>query len=197
MIIAVIFLETMDKEPVLALVLLFFLSIGGAGMVLGRRRPLLCVPFLAVVVVMGYLGLLELNDEFVGPSIRREGGLVYVGLFYFAILAGTAMPLVGAVIGAGRSANGITPWRWISGAVGLPLMGLTSYMWYGYVKNAYYAYYLWPIEKAEDHYIMPLRWQHIVAQVTLTSVLIGLSVSSIYLLRSAFRPKEPTRQNIA
>jgi hypothetical protein len=197
MIIAVIFLETMDKEPVLALVLLFFLSIGGAGMVLGRRRPLLCVPFLAVVVVMGYLGLLELNDEFVGPSIRREGGLLYVGLFYFAILAGTAMPLVGAVIGARRSANGITPWRWISGAVGLPLMGLTSYMWYGYVKNAYYAYYLWPIEKAEDHYIMPLRWQHIVAQVTLTSVLIGLSVSSIYLLRSAFRPKEPTRQNIA
>jgi hypothetical protein len=197
MIIAVIFLETMDKEPVLALVLLFFLSIGGAGMVLGRRRPLLCVPFLAVVVVMGYLGLLELNDEFVGPSIRREGGLLYVGLFYFAILAGTAMPLVGAVIGARRSANGITPWRWISGAVGLPLMGLTSYMWYGYVKNAYYAYCLWPIEKAEDHYIMPLRWQHIVAQVTLTSVLIGLSVSSIYLLRSAFRPKEPTRQNIA
>jgi hypothetical protein len=131
MIIAVIFLETMDKEPALALVLLFFLSIGGAEMVLGRRLPLLCVPFLAVLVVMGYLGLLELNDEFVGPSIRREGGLVYVGLFYFAILAGTAMPLLGAVIGARRSANGVTPWRWISGAVGLPLMGLTSYMWYG------------------------------------------------------------------
>jgi hypothetical protein len=65
------------------------------------------------------------------------------------------------------------------------------------VKNAYYAYYLWPIEKAEDHYIMPLRWQDIVAQVTLASVLIGLSVSSIYLLRSAFRPKESTLQNIA
>lgn len=196
MTIAVIFLETMDKEPALALVLLFFLSIGGAGMVIGHRRPILCVPFVAIVVLMGYLGLLELNDPFVGPSIRKEGGLVYVGLSYFAILAGTAMPLVGAVIGARRSANGAPTWRWISGAVGLPLLGLTSHMWYGYVKNAYYAYYLWPIEKAEDHYSMPLRWQDIVAQVVIGSVLIGLSVSSIYLLRWAFRAKEPSAQNV-
>jgi hypothetical protein len=195
MTIAVIFLETMDKEPTLALVLLFFLSIGGAGMVLGHRRPFLCVPFLAIVVVMGYLGLLELNDTFVGPSIRGEGGLAYVGLVYFAILAGTAMPLVGAVIGARRRTNSTPTWRWISGAVGVPLLGLTSYMWYGYVKNAYYAYYLWPIEKAEDHYIMPLRWQDIVAQVVFASVLIGLSVSCIYLLRWAYRPDNSSAQN--
>ncbi len=194
MAIAFIFFEAMDKVPALAVILLFFLSIGGAGLVMGRRHPLLCLPFLTIVVTIGYLGLLELND--IGPSIRAEGGFAYVGLSYFAILAGVIMPVVGAVIGARRKPNSTRPWRFISGLVGLPLLGLTAYMGYGQAKANYYEYYLWPIEKAEEHYIMPLHWKDIVAQMTIWSVLVALLITSIYLLRSAFRPEEHAPQNL-
>ncbi len=194
---AAMFFEVMDKEPPLGLVLLFFLSVGGAGMLMGRRRPLLCLPFVAVLLILGFAGFMELNDAFVGPAIREGGGLAYVALSYLAILGGIAMPLAGAVIGARRTAKSTLPWRWISGSVGIALLSLTSYLGYGFGKNAYYAYFLWPKEKAEDHYIMPLRWQDIVAQVVIASVLVGFLACSVYLLRSAVRPKEQPPQNFA
>jgi hypothetical protein len=193
---ALTFFEVTDKEPPLALVLLFFLSIGSAGMLMGRRRPLLCVPFVAVLLIFGFMEFMELNDAFVGPAIREESGLAHVVLSYFAILVGIAMPLVGAVIGARGTGNGTLTWRWISGSVGIALLSLTFYLGYGYVNSAYYAYYLWPKEKAEDHYIMPLRWQDIVAQVVTGAVLAGFLVCSAYLLRSAFRAKEHSPENL-
>src|SRR5713101_5873469 len=193
--VAIMFFEVMDKEPPLGLVLLLFLSIGGAGMVVGRRRPLLSVPFVAILLILGLAGFLELNDPFVGPAIREEGGFAYVWLSSSAILLGIVMPLAGAIIGARRPENDTPTWRWISALVGIALLGLTSYLGYGYGKNAYYSYYLWPKEKAEDHYIMPLRWQDIVAQVVIGSVLVGLLVCAVYLLSSAFRPRGPSRLN--
>lgn len=106
------------------------------------------------------------------------------------------MPLAGAVMGARRTKNNKPIWRWISGAVGLALLSLTTFLAYFFVEDAYYAYYLWPREKAEEHYIMPLRWQDIVMEVIIGSVLIGLLVGSAHLLRSAFRPKEHARLNL-
>jgi hypothetical protein len=97
------------------------------------------------------------------------------------------MPLVGAVIGARRAKTNDAAWRWISGVVGLLLLGLGTYLSYFYGKAAYYEYYLWPIEKADEHYIMPLRWQDIVALVGIWSVVIGLLATSIYLLHSTIK----------
>ncbi len=192
--IALMLFEVMDKELPLSFALLFFLSIGGAGMLMGRRRPLLCVPFFAIAFILGFIWLQELNDAFVGPAIREEGGLFYVVTSYAVILAGMAMPLLGAVLGARQPNKDLSAiWRWISGLVGLALFGLATRTGYGSAEDAYYNYYLYPKIKAEDHYVMPLRWQDVVAQVVIWSIVISLLICSVYFLRSAFRPKEHSR----
>ncbi len=184
----IILLEVMDKEPPLALILLTFLGVGGAGMLAGRRRPILCVPFFAIVFVFGFGLFLELHDPFVGPAIRQEGGLSYVALSYLAILAGIVMPFFGAVIGARRVGNGSSIWRWISGSVGVLLLGLTIYLGYAFGQNAYYSYYVLPKLEARGDIIMyvePMQWQEAIADGT---ILMGLLAGSVWSLRSAFRP---------
>jgi hypothetical protein len=76
--VAYVIFEVIDKEPALGVVLLFFLSIVGAGMVMGRRLPVLCIPFLAVELVMGYVAILELTDGNTAQAIRQEAGFVYL-----------------------------------------------------------------------------------------------------------------------
>jgi hypothetical protein len=78
--------EVMDKEPPLWLFFIYSISLGATGMLLARRRPILCSPFIALVLVGAFALYLELRDAFVGEAILREGGLAYVASCGFAIL---------------------------------------------------------------------------------------------------------------
>jgi len=60
----------------------------------------------------------------------------------------------------------------------------------GYVESLYYDYIFYPRVKAQDHYIMPLRWQDITAESLIACALVALLLLSAYLLRSAFRRQE-------
>jgi hypothetical protein len=181
--------EVMDKEPPLWLISLGCFGAGAIGMLAARRRPVLCAPFVAVVLLVAFALYLELRDPFVGPSIVREGGFAYLAGCGVALLAGVGMPLFGAFAGAREPEQSAVVWRWTSGVSGAVLLGLTLFVGSGFVEAAYYSYIFYPKEKAGEGYIMPLRWQDIVAEVSIASVLIGLFLLSTYLLRSALRSR--------
>jgi hypothetical protein len=130
---------------------------------------------------------LELSDSFGGESIVKEGGFAYLGGCGIAILAGIWMPLLGAFAGTNKLLQSAAAWRWTSGVSGAVLLGLTLFMGSAFAESAYYDYIFYPKEKVGEGYIMPLRWQDIVARVSIACVLIGLLLLWTYLLRSAFR----------
>ena len=70
------------------------------------------------------------------------------------------------------------------------LLGLTLFVVLGFVESLYYDYIFYPRVKAEDHYIMPLRWQDITAESLIACTLVALLLLSTYLVRSAFRCQE-------
>ena len=179
----------MDKEPPAWLILLCCLSAGAIGMLTARRRPILCVPFISLVLLGAFALHLELRDSYAGDAILREGGVTYISTCGFAILAGISMPLLGAFAGAKNLENSIAAWRLTLGASGAVLLVLTLFLGSGFVETAYYDYIFYPREKAGEGYIMPLRWQDIVARVSIACVLLALVFLSVYLLHSAFRPK--------
>jgi hypothetical protein len=99
------------------------------------------------------------------------------------------MPLFGAFLRAKNFRKSIAACRWTLGASGAVILSLTLFIGSGFVETAYYNYILYPGEKADEGYIMPLRWQDIVAELSIACVLIGLLLLPAYLLRSAFRPQ--------
>jgi hypothetical protein len=70
--------EVMDKEPPVWLFFLYTISIGATGMLLARRRPIFCVPFITCVLLGTFALYLELRDSYVGHAIFREGGSAYI-----------------------------------------------------------------------------------------------------------------------
>jgi len=187
MIIADIIFEVTDKEPTLWLFLLYSLSIGAAGMLVARRRPILCIPAISLVLLGAFALALELGDPYVGVAILHEGGLPYVSGYGLAVLAGVSMPVLGAFVGAKHLEKRMAAWRWTLGASGAALLGLTFFVGSGFMRTAYYEYIFWPKEKAGEGYIMPLRWQDIVANLSIGCALVGLIYLSSYLLRAAAR----------
>ena len=51
----------------------------------------------------------------------------------------------------------------------------------------YYEYILWPKEKAEDHYIMPTRWQDLTFLAVFWATSLLLLFVSFRLIRFALR----------
>lgn len=189
--------EVMDKEPPIWLILLCFLSTGALGMLVARRRPILGLPFISVALLGAFAIYLELRDPYVGDAILSEGGLTYVLGCGFAILVGIGMPLLGAFVGARKIERDMTAWRWTLGVSRAVIAGLTLFTGSGFVEAAYYNYIIYPTEKAGEGYIMPLRWQDIVAELSIASVLIALLLLSAYLVRSAFSPKSDKSDEIS
>jgi MFS family permease len=180
-------LEVMDKEPPLWFIFLAFFVTGAVGMLIARRRPILSALFVTVTLLGAFALYLEWSDSFVRESIIKEAGIAYLGGSVAAILAGIALPLFGALAGSKKLRESAPAWRWISGVSGGVLLGLTLFMCSGFVESLYYDYIFYPRVKAQDHYIMPLRWQDITAESLIACVLIALLFLSAYLLRSAFR----------
>jgi len=182
-------LEVMDKEPPLWLISLGCFSIGAIGMLSARRRPVLCVPCIALVLLATLALYWEFSDSYVGRSIVQEAGFGYLAGTAVSLLAGILMPLFGALAGENQLERSAPAWRWISGVSGAVLLCLTLVLCSGWLQELYYNYILFPKIKADDGYIMPLRRQDIAAHFLIASVLSGLLLLSSYLLRSAFRPK--------
>jgi hypothetical protein len=183
-------LEVMDKEPPLWFIFLASFATGTVGMLVARRRPLLSGLFVTVMLLGAFALFLEWRDSFVSESILKEAGIAYFGGSVAAILAGIGMPLFGALAGSKKLRQSALSWRWTSGVSGTVLLGLTLFVVSGFVESLYYDYIFYPRVKAEDHYIMPLRWQDITAESLIACVLIALVLLSTYLLRSAFRRQE-------
>jgi hypothetical protein len=179
--------EVMDKEPPLWLIFLVSFSTGAIGMLVARRRPILSALFVTLVLLGAFALILELSDTYVGESIIKEGGLIYLGGCGIAILAGIGMPVLGAFAGTNKLQESAAAWRWTSGVSGAVILGLTLFMGSAFLESAYYDYIFYPKEKVGEGYIMPLRWQDIVARGSIACGLIGLLLLSTYLLRAAFR----------
>lgn len=83
------------------------------------------------------------------------------------LISGVGMPILGAFAGTRKPEQTTVVWRWASGVSAAVLLGLTLFGGCGFVETAYYDYILFfPREKAGEDYIMPLRWQNIVAEVS-------------------------------
>jgi hypothetical protein len=92
-------LEVMDKESPLWFVLVLFGGLGILGLLLSRKRPILAAPIMVLAMIAGVRQLIELNDPYVGSSIRSEAGLSYVILSYAAMAVALILPLLGAFLG--------------------------------------------------------------------------------------------------
>ena len=183
-------LEVMDKEPPLWFIFLVAFTTGTVGMLVARRRPLLSALFVTVMLLGAFALCLEWRDSFASASILKEAGISYFGGSVVALLAGIGMPLFGALAGSRKLDKCARSWRWTSVISGAVLLGLTLFMVSGFVESLYYDYIFYPRVKAEDHYIMPLRWQDITAESLIACTLVALLVLSTYLLRSPFRRQE-------
>jgi len=93
--VAAIAFEVMDKEWPLWFVLLSFTGVGIVGMLLCRKWPIAAVLVWLWVILGGLRLVSELDDQYVGPAIRREAGSIYFILSYASIGAGVFLPLVG------------------------------------------------------------------------------------------------------
>jgi hypothetical protein len=125
-----------------------------------------------------------------GDAIVKESGFAYLGGSVTAILTGIGLPLFGAFAGSKRLRESAPSWRWTSGVSGGVLLGLTIFMCSAFAESLYYNYIFYPRIKAQDHFIMPLRWQDITAESGIVCALVALLFLSTYLLRSAFRRQE-------
>ena len=180
----------MDKEPPLWFIYLASFATGAVGMLVARRRPILSALFVTVILLGAFALYLEWSDPFVRESIVKEAGITYLGGSVAALLAGIGLPLFGALAGSKKLRQSGPAWCWASGVSGGVLLGLTLFMCSGYVESLYYDYIFYPRVKAQDHYIMPLRWQDITAESLIACALVALLLLSAYLLRSAFRRQE-------
>jgi hypothetical protein len=81
--------------------------------------------------------------------------------------------------------------RFTSAAVGVPLLLASARAAFDQTREAYYNYYLFP--KVKEGYIMPTRWQDLVALVTAWGGIFFLLYISYRLLKSVFRAEGERR----
>jgi hypothetical protein len=73
MLAAIAAFKVMDKEPPAWLIPLYRLSAGAIGMLTARRRPILCVPFISLVLLGGFALYLELRDHMWEMRFSEKG----------------------------------------------------------------------------------------------------------------------------
>ncbi len=77
--------------------------------------------------------------------------------------------------------------KYLSGLVGTCIFIGTAYFSYNVARGMYYNYFLWPKEKAEEHYIIPTRWQDLTFLVVFWATSLLLLFLSFRLIRFALR----------
>ena len=110
--------EVIDRGPALSLLFLYAIGVGATGMLSARRRPIFCLPFISLVLLSALSLYLELSDSSVRKAMLTDGGYSYYLSWGFAILAGVAMPTLGASVGAGKLVRSMGVWRLTLGSSG-------------------------------------------------------------------------------
>ena len=77
--------------------------------------------------------------------------------------------------------------RYLSGLAGTGISIGTAYFGYNVARGMYYNYFLWPKEKAEEHYIVPTRWQDLTFLAVFWVTLLLMVFISFRLIRFALR----------
>lgn len=85
----------MDKEPSLEFLFASSLGLGGAAFFLGRKNPLLAIPFALLLTAFFLLFHSEVSDPQVGPAIVAEAGTGYVRSGYAVLILGSVLTLAG------------------------------------------------------------------------------------------------------
>jgi hypothetical protein len=79
--------------------------------------------------------------------------------------------------------------RYFSGFAGTVVFGATAYFSYIVAQGLYYSYIVWPKEKADEHYIVPTRWQDLAFLVVFWVVSLLLFFISFRLIRFALKDR--------
>jgi hypothetical protein len=80
--------------------------------------------------------------------------------------------------------------RYLSGFAGASIFIVMAYFSFNVAQGMYYNYFLWPKEKAEEHYVIPTRWQDLTFIVVFWAISLFLFLLSFRLVRFAL--KRPT-----
>ena len=80
--------------------------------------------------------------------------------------------------------------RSFSGFAGTGIFIATAYFSYNVARGMYHNYFLWPKEKAEEHYIIPTRWQDLTFLIVFWATSFLCLFLSFHLIRFAL--KRPT-----
>jgi hypothetical protein len=80
--------------------------------------------------------------------------------------------------------------RYLSGFVGISAFIVTAYFSFNVARGMYYNYFLWPKEKADEHYIIPTRWQDFTFLIVFWAISLFPFYLSFRLVRFAL--KKPT-----
>lgn len=97
MLIALLWLEVMDKEWPLLWVLVVFFAGGAVGFFASRKWRWAAFVFSPLLALLGWVQLAELWDPSVGPAIQQEAGNTYVIWSYISIVSGIVFPIMGAI----------------------------------------------------------------------------------------------------
>jgi hypothetical protein len=81
--------------------------------------------------------------------------------------------------------------RFLSGLLGTAILIPVAYFSYIVGKDCYYNYVLFPRLKAEDHYIVPIRWQDFVFLTIFWTTVLASSFVSFHLIRFAMKSRSP------
>ncbi len=92
-----ILFEVMDKELSFEFLVAASLGFGGAAFFLGRKNPLLAIPFALLLGAFFALFHSEVNDPQVGPQIVAEAGIGYVRYGYVFLTIGSVLSVAGVI----------------------------------------------------------------------------------------------------
>lgn len=84
--------------------------------------------------------------------------------------------------------------RYFSGLLGVGILAVTVYFSFNVTRWKYYSYILWPKEKAEEHYVIPTRWQDLTFLAVFWATSLLLVFASFLLLRFALRGRRAPKR---
>lgn len=89
--------EVMDKELSFEFLVAASLGFGGAAFFLGRKNPLLAIPFAFLLCTCFAFFHSEVNDPQIGPQIVAEAGIGYVRYGYALLTTGFVLSVAGVL----------------------------------------------------------------------------------------------------